>query len=150
MPLSESAARTLRAAAEVFVPGAPNDATIGAPEVHAELFISHYLDYLLPGLASGVPTLLDGLAAELFDGRAFAELDLSQREDVFDALARHDVEQLREIPGLLGLLSVSAVYGEWTGQDEEGRLVRAPVGWSLTGFDGPSRGRPHLMRRPQE
>jgi hypothetical protein len=148
MPLDPAAARTLRAAAEVFVPGSNTDPTLGAPDVAAELFISHYLDMVLPGLASGVPVLLDGLAGELLEGRAFADLTLAEREVVLDALARHDVEQLREIPNVLGLLSVAAVYGEWTGQDAEGQVVRTPLGWQLTGFDGPSRGRPHLMRKP--
>lgn len=148
MPLDEGAARTLRAAAEVFVPGSDRDPTPGAPDVSAELFISHYLDFLLPGLASGVPTLLDGTAGERFDGRAFADLDLAEREVVLDALATHDVEQLREIPAVLALLSIAAVYGEWTGQDSEGRVFRTPLGWQLTGFEGPSRGRRHLLRRP--
>ena len=48
----EENALTLRAAAEVFVPGPPHDPTPGAADVHAELFISHYLDFLIPGLAT--------------------------------------------------------------------------------------------------
>ncbi len=130
------------------MPGTATDLTPGAPDVAAELFVSHYLDFVTSGLATGLPTLLDGLAAERHAGTAFADLTLEQREDVLDALATHDIEQLREIPGLLGLLSVAAVYGEWSGQDAEGNLAREPLGWQLTGFDGPSRGRPNLMRRP--
>ena len=142
------AARTLRAAAEFFVPGAPHDPTPGAGDVEADLFVSHYLDFVLPGLARGVPELLDNLARGRFEGRAFADLSLGERGEVLDVLEHHEVEQLREIPTLLGFLAVAAVYGEWTGQDADGALVRRPLGWQLTGFDGPSRGRPRAQRRP--
>ena len=148
MPLDEGAARTLRAAAEVFVPGSATDSSPGAPDVHAELFLSHYLDFMLPGLASGVPVLLDGLASDLHEGRAFADLTIDEREGVLDELTRHDVEQLREIPAFLGLLAMGSVYGEWTGQDADGAVVRASLGWKLTGFDGPSRGRARLLKDP--
>jgi hypothetical protein len=144
-PLEPDAARTLRAAADVFVPGSPDDPTPGASDVSAELFVEHYLDFMVPGLASGLPALLDGLAAERFGGARFADLTRGDREVVFDMLAQHEVEQLRDVPGLLGLLSIAAIYGEWTGQDADGRVVRTPVGWKLTGFDGPSRGRPELL-----
>jgi hypothetical protein len=142
------AARTLRAAAEYFVPGSSIDATPGAADVEADRFLSHYLDFVLPGLASGVPELLDNLARERFDGRAFADLTLDERGAVFDALETHEVEQLRELPSLIGLLSVAAVYGEWTGQDADGVLVRKPLGWQLAGFEGPTRARPRAMREP--
>lgn len=145
--LPPDAARTLRAAAEVFVPGPPHDPTPGAADVEADRFIAHYLDFVLPGLAAGVPELLDGLARER-TGRAFADATLEERAAVLDALEGHEIEQLRELPALIGLLTVAAVYGEWTGQDADGALVREPLGWRLAGFDGPVRARPHLMRRP--
>ncbi|HEX9713084.1 MAG TPA: gluconate 2-dehydrogenase subunit 3 family protein [Actinomycetota bacterium] len=141
------AAATLRAAAEVFVPGSDRDLTPGAPDVAAELFISHYLDFMMPGLAEGVPTLLDEIANARF-GAAFASLELGQREQVLDAIATHEVEQLRDIPTALGILSIAAVYGEWTGQDAEGNLIRRPLGWQLARFEGPTRARPNLMREP--
>jgi hypothetical protein len=143
--IEPAAATTLRAAAEVFVPGSPDDATIGAPDIEAERFVEHYLDYVLPGLAGAVVQLLDAAASERF-GNPFAELGIDERVAVLDAIGTHDVEQLREIPQLLGVLSVAAVYGEWTGLDEHGALVRPPVGWDMTGFPGPSRGRPHLLK----
>jgi hypothetical protein len=142
----EDAALTLRAAAEVFVPGPPHDPTPGAADVHADLFIAHYLEFLIPGLAQGLPDLLNEMATSHFDGKPFAELTLQERARVLDLLSTHDVEQLRELPTLLGLLSVAAVYGEWTGQDADGALIRTPLGWQLTGFDGPSRGREKLLR----
>ena len=141
------AAATLRAAAEVFVPGSDRDTTPGASDVAAELFISHYLEFVMPGLAAGVPSLLDETAAARF-GRSFAALGLAEREDVLDAIASHEVEQLRDIPLALGILSVAAVYGEWTGQDAEGNLIRRPLGWQLARFDGPVRARPTLLREP--
>lgn len=145
-PLAAEAAETLRAVAEVFVPGPPHDSSPGAADVEADRFLAHYLDFLLPGLASGLPDLLDGLAGEHFGGRRFVALDLEEREAVLDRLGTHEVVQLRDLPGLLGLLSVAAVYGEWTGQDADGNLVRAPLGWRMTGFEGPTRGRPGLLR----
>jgi hypothetical protein len=140
------AALTLRAAAEVFVPGPPHDPTPGAADVHAELFIAHYLEFLIPGLAQGLPDLLNEMATSHFENKKFVDLTLQERTRVLDLLATHDVEQLRELPTLIGLLSVAAVYGEWTGQDAEGAMIRTPLGWQLTGFDGPSRGRPNLLR----
>lgn len=144
---THDAAATLRAAAEVFVPGSDRDATPGAADVSAELFISHYLDFMMPGLAEGVPGLLDETAIERF-GAAFASLDLPQREQVLDVIAEHDVEALRDIPAALGILAVAAVYGEWTGQDAEGNLIRRPLGWQLARFDGPQRARPGLLQEP--
>jgi len=75
----EETALTLRAAAEVFVPGPPHDPTPGAADVHAELFISHYLDFLIPGLAQGLPDLLNELSATTFEGRSFIDLSLDER-----------------------------------------------------------------------
>jgi len=140
--VDDHAAATLRAAAEVFVPGPPHDATPGAADVAAELFIGHYLDFLLPGLTAALPQLLDDLSG----GRAFASLPLDERGAVLDRLSEHEVPQVRDLPTLLGALSVAAVYGEWTGQDADGRVTRTPIGWGLTGFEGPSRGRPGLLR----
>jgi hypothetical protein len=145
----EENALTLRAAAEVFVPGPPHDPTPGAADVHAELFISHYLDFLIPGLAQGLPDLLNELSATTFEGRSFIDLSLEERTQIFDLLSVHDVEQLRELPLVIGVLSMAAVYGEWTGQDAEGALTRRPLGWQLAGFDGPTRGRRKLLRRPE-
>lgn len=140
--MDDHAAATLRAAAEVFVPGPPHDETPGAADASAELFIEHYLEFLLPGLASVVPQLLDDRSGE----RAFKELPIDERGGVLAALAEDPIPQLRELSAVLGALSVAAVYGEWTGQDANGTLVRAPLGWEMTGFTGPSRGRPHLLR----
>jgi hypothetical protein len=136
------AAATLRAAAEVFVPGPPHDDTPGAADVSAELFVEHYLEFLLPGLASAVPQLLDDRSG----GRAFKDLPIDERGAVLAALAEDPIPQLRELSAVLGALSVAAVYGEWTGQDADGTVVRAPLGWEMTGFAGPSRGRAHLLR----
>jgi hypothetical protein len=145
----EENALTLRAAAEVFVPGHPDDPTPGANDVHAELFVSHYLDYLIPGLATGLPDLLNEMSATTFEGKPFVDLTLDERLQIIDQLSEHDVEQLRELPLVLGLLSIAAVYGEWTGQDADGNMTRRPLGWQLTGFDGPSRGRRKLLHRPE-
>jgi len=147
--LTPAVAATLRAAAEVFVPGSDADETPGAPDVAAELFIAHYLEFMLPGLAAGVPSLLDETAGAMFDGRRFRALTLAEREAVLDTIAGHEVEQLRDIPTALGILTVGAVYGEWTGQDAEGLLIRTPLGWQLARFDGPQRARPRMMGDPE-
>src|SRR5437763_4586946 len=149
MGTPEENALTIRAAAEVYVPGSEHDATPGAADVHAELFISHYLDFLIPGLSAGLPDLLNEMSATTFGGRAFVDLTLDERLTILDELSTHDVEQLRELPLVLGLLSIASVYGECTGQDADGTLARKPLGWQLTGFDGPSRGRRKLLRRPE-
>jgi hypothetical protein len=138
-------AETLRAAAEVFVPGLLEDTTPGAADIAAERFLSHYLDLLLPGLASGVPALLDQLATSMFEEERFSDLELDARAKVLDALTEHEIEQLRELPTLLGVLTIGAVYGEWTGTNDGGDVVRAPLGWRLTGFEGPVRARPKLL-----
>lgn len=137
-------ARTLRAVAEVIVPGASTgDRTDGAPEVAAENFLSHYLDFVLPGLAEQVCTLLDAQA-----GGSFASLSMERRTEVLDALADHEAAAMRSVADLLATLSVAATYGEWSGLDASGDLTRLPLGWELTGFVGPVRARPDLLRRP--
>src|ERR1044072_2337201 len=98
MGTPEENALTIRAAAEVFVPGPPHDPTPGAADVHAELFIAHYLEFLIPGLAQGLPDLLNEMAASHFDNKKFVDLTLQERARVLDLLATHDVEQLRELP----------------------------------------------------
>ncbi|MFA5889701.1 MAG: gluconate 2-dehydrogenase subunit 3 family protein [Actinomycetota bacterium] len=135
------AARTIRAATEVFVPGPDDDPSPGAAGVEADRFVSHYLSS-----AESVAATLDTIAASVFAGRDFCELDLGERARVLDELASADSAESREIPELLGLLSVAAVYGEWTGQDADGRVVRSSLGWQMTGFDGPSRARSRLLR----
>lgn len=138
---------TLRAAAEVFVPGPPYDPTPGAADLQAERFIADYLDYLLPGLAKAVADLLDMMAAERFGGARFEGLRLSEREIVLESLEQHQDEQVRQLPELLGVLTVAAAYGEWTGIDAHGRLARTPWGWHQTRWGGPARERPRWMRR---
>lgn len=146
--LGPDAAAALRAVAEAFVPGAPGDPTAGAPEIHAERFLGHYLDLLLPGLSDAVPQMLDGLASSEREGARFAELDLDERTRLLDALAVHEVAEMRQLGALLGALSLAALYGEWSGQDEHGALVRRPVGWDLTGYPGPSPGDSPLLGEP--
>lgn len=149
MSAGTDAAATLLAVAEVFVPGLESDPTPGAPEIAADRFLSHYLEMVMPGLAEGVPSLLDQLAGEAYEGRRFADLSLDQRAAVLDRIRSHELADLRPLPDLLAVLTLAAVYGEWTGQDEEGRLVRRPIGWDLTGFPGPTGGDPTLLREPR-
>jgi hypothetical protein len=140
--------RTLRALAEAVVPGPPHDETLGAAEIEAERFIAHYLELVIPGLSEGVATMLDGLAAEAQPGAAFADLDLAQRASVLERLTQHEVADLRELGDLLLALAVASVYGEWSGQDEQGELFRTPLGWELTGWPGPVDGVRSLLRGP--
>lgn len=136
-------ARTLRAVAETIVPGPEaGDTTHGAPEVAAENFLEHYLNFLLPGLATQVCALLDAKS----DG-SFADLSSSERQAVLDTLADQDDLALRAVVDLLVTLSIAATYGEWSGFDAAGELTRLPLGWELTGYVGPVRARPDLMRR---
>ena len=139
--------RTLRAVAETVVPGPPRDEAFGAPEIEAELFLAHYLETLIPGLSEGVVTLLDGLAAEAVPDKTFADLSLGERAGVLQRLASHEVDDLRELGDLLIVLSVAAVYGEWSGLDSNGELTRVPLGWELTGWPGPSEGERSLLRK---
>ena len=138
---------TLRALAEAVVPGHAGDKTQGAPEIGAESFIQHYLESLIPGLSEGVATILDGMATELREGSAFAQLSLDERATVIQKLTRHEVADIRDLGDLLLALTLGAVYGEWSGLDANGELTRAPLGWELTGWPGPAEGYPSLMRK---
>ena len=140
-------ARTLRALAEAVVPGHAEDPTLGAPEIEAERFITHYLELVIPGLSDGVSTILDGMAVEMRAGTAFADLATAERATVLEKLCTHDVAEMRELGDLLLALSIASVYGEWSGQDESGEVVRAPLGWDLTGWPGPVDGYRELLRR---
>ena len=142
-----AADETLRALAEAVVPGPPHDDSFGAAEIEAERFIAHYLDALIPGLAEGVGTILDGLAIELRPDTSFASLTLEERGAVLQRLTQHEVADLRELGDLLMALSLASVYGEWSGLDENGALSREPLGWELTGWPGPAEGYPSLLRQ---
>lgn len=142
----EEVARTLRAAADVFVPSPPDDPTPGAADVEADRFIAHYLESILPGLAEQVALVLDDRATRLAGATVrFADATADERAAVLDSFDRDESIELRQVPQLLGSLTLGAVYGAWTGQDAAGALVRQPLGWRLTGFGGPSRGRPNLL-----
>src|SRR5436309_6555897 len=137
---------TLRALAETIVPGPPHDASFGGAEIEAERFIAHYLEAVIPGLADGVATILDGLATELREGSDFVSLSLEDRGLVLRRLTEHEVQDLRELGDLLMALGLAAVYGEWSGLDEHGALTREPLGWELTRWPGPAEGYPSLLR----
>lgn len=139
--------RTLRAVAETVVPGPPADASFGAPEIQAEVFLAHYLEVLIPGLSEGVATMLDGMAAEHREGKAFADLSPDERATVLERLGSNEVADLRDLGDLLVVLSLAAVYGEWSGLDENGELTRVPLGWELTRWPGPSDGERSLLRK---
>ncbi len=139
--------RTLRAVAETVVPGPPGDESFGAPEIEAERFLAHYLETLIPGLSEGVVTLLDGLAAEKRTETTFADLSPADRAEVLQRLSSHEVADLRDLGDLLIVLSLAAVYGEWSGLDSGGELTRVPLGWDLTGWPGPSEGERSLLRK---
>jgi len=142
-----AAEASLRALAETVVPGPPHDDTLGAVEIEAERFISHYLESVIPGLSEGVATILDGMATELREGSAFTDLSLDERAGVLKRLCSHEVQDLRELGDLLLALSFASVYGEWSGLDSDGELTRTPLGWDLTGWPGPAEGYPSLLRK---
>ena len=142
-----TAEETLRALAETVVPGPPHDETFGAAEIGAEGFIIHYLESVIPGLAEGVATILDGMATELREGTSYVELTLEERTYVLQKLCAHEVADLRDLGDLLFVLSMASVYSEWSGLDEAGELTRTPLGWELTGWPGPADGYPSLMKK---
>ncbi|MFP5224946.1 MAG: hypothetical protein ACLGH3_05240 [Actinomycetota bacterium] len=118
----------LRALAAAVVPGLAEDATPGAEDIGAEVFIGHYLpEPDLGGLE------LDPKPADSDLSEAAASPDVVQR------LAR----RVDCCPGLrhATLLAIAAVYSSWSGTDGRGNLVGDPLGWSLAGYDGPARGR---------
>ncbi|MGH2795103.1 MAG: gluconate 2-dehydrogenase subunit 3 family protein [Actinomycetota bacterium] len=139
--------RTLRAVSEAIIPGPPGDEAFGAPEIRAEVFLEHYLETLIPGLSEGITTMLDGLAAEEVPGKGFADLSTADRVAVLQRLTSHELPDLRDLGDLLIVLSMAAVYGEWSGLDSNGELTRVPLGWELTGWPGPSEGERSLLRK---
>lgn len=143
-----SARETLRALAETVVPGTPDDPTPGAASIEAERFLAHYLDFVMPGLAKQAAGLLDELAAARRPRSTFASLGRADRQAVLDHLADNDISEMRDLGTLLTALSIAAVYGEWSGQDAEGNVVRRPLGWELTGWQGPRSGVRSLLREP--
>jgi hypothetical protein len=138
---------TLRALAETVVPGPPEDSTPGAGSVEAERFLERYLDAALPGLAASVCAMLDQMAADRRRGATFATLHRGDRAAILDRLWEHPMEELRDLAVMLSMLSIAAVYSEWSGTDDDGRLVRRPLGWELTGFPGPRFGVRSLLHR---
>ena len=141
-----AAAETLRALAETVVPGPPHDVSFGAAEIEAERFIAHYLETVLPGLPDAVSSMLDGLSAVVREGAAFVDLSLEERASVIERVCTHELDDVRDLGDLLVVLSMAAVYGEWSGLDEDGELTRLPLGWELTAWPGPSDGERSLMR----
>lgn len=141
-----SAGETLRALADTVVPGPPDDPTPGAASIEAERFLAHYLDFVEPGLTSRACALLDRLASDRRIDASFASLPRPDREGVLRAMAEHEDQERRDLATLLCTLAVAAVYGEWSGQDADGALVRRPLGWELTGWRGPRPGVRSLMR----
>ena len=140
------AGETLRALADTVVPGPPDDPTPGGASIEAERFIQHYLDFVEPGLAQSSCALLDRLASDVRAGAAFSSLARNDRLAVLSMLTEHELQERRDLGSLLRSLAIAAVYGEWSGQDAAGNLVRRPLGWELTGWEGPRPGRRSLLR----
>ncbi|MCA1833993.1 MAG: gluconate 2-dehydrogenase subunit 3 family protein [Actinomycetota bacterium] len=141
-----SAGETLRALADTVVPGPPDDPSPGAAAIEAEHFLVHYLEFVEPGLTERVCALLDRLASDRRIDVGFASLARGDRESILREMAEHDLQERRDIASLLTALSIAAVYGEWSGQDAEGNVVRRPLGWELSGWTGPRPGVRSLMR----
>lgn len=122
----EPAMAVLSAVCAAVVPGFSTDATPGASEIGAQGFVAHHLGGRLQAFSDAV------LEAE----PEFVSLEpLAQTEAVRRMLDR--VEGMRAVVGL----TVGAVYGSWSGTDDEAKLVRAPLGWELASYDGPVLGR---------
>ncbi len=143
----ESPERTVRALAEAII---PQDDTIGAADVAAESFVLHYLEFVQPGLSQVLVATLDGLAAGrmgvAFREGTFEELPAYERLAVLRAMGEHQMPDLRDLADLTIVLTIAAFYGEWTGQDDKGRMVSTPVGWELAGYPGPVAAVPSLLK----
>jgi hypothetical protein len=100
----------------------------------------------MPGLSGTVATLLDDLASARKPGASYVSLTRDDREAIYEQMSKHESAEMRDLASLLGALVIAAVYGEWSGQDADGRVVRRPLGWELTGFRGPRRGVPTLLK----
>src|SRR2546425_12952786 len=110
-----SPGETIRALAEAIIPSPPDDDTAGASDIAAETFVTHYLEFVQPGLEEILAASLDGAAANYIAGEfsagLFASLTAEDRLHVIRALAGHDVKELRELADLAILLSFAAYYG---------------------------------------
>lgn len=143
-----SAGETLRALADTVVPGPPDDPTPGAASIEAERFLEHYLEFVEPGLCERACALLDRLASDRRIDATFASLPRHDREAILRGETEHELPERRDLAALLTTLTIAAVYGEWSGQDPEGNVVRRPLGWELTGWTGPRAGVRSLMNPP--
>lgn len=130
-PSPPDAAATLRAFCEAIVPGLDADPTPGAPEVAAERFVAHYLG---EARVAALVTMLDEAAG----ARRFVELEAAARTTLVGRLAE------RPNVRVATALTLAAVYGSWSGHDEQGVLAGRPLGWDLTGYAGPVRARAEL------
>jgi hypothetical protein len=116
----------MRAYCALVCPGLAQDATAGAPDIAAERYVIHYL----------TPPTLDRIIEALDRDTRFIDLKPSEQKDKvarlrFDANTRRDLD-------VAAALTLMAVYGTWSGRDEHGDLVRAPLGWQLASYSGPT------------
>lgn len=124
--MTGSISATLRAFCESVCPGLASDATAGAPDIAAERYVEHYLSQ----------TTLERVMDALDRDGAFVSLNAVERSDRIDRL-RLDAGTRRDLDAAAAATFL-AVYGSWSGRNVDGELVRAPLGWQLTGFGGPS------------
>lgn len=130
---TDELSRTLDALAEAVLPDAALEA--GAPGA-----LSEVLSRLGEEAASGVVGVLDGYADGVRSGTAFADLSVDERGAVLRTIASADDPNLQQVVRLSVSLVVAAVYGERSGLDASGRLVRRPASWDRIGYPGPSTG----------
>lgn len=124
----------IRAFVDAVVPSVGDDATAGATDIAAERYVAHYLG----------PDRVSRLAAALTsNGSAkFVSSDVQLRTKVILDLRRDP--SLRSLIDSAVSLAISAVYGSWSGVPAS-EMDRAPLGWVLTGYPGPSRVRPEAL-----
>lgn len=131
----------LRALVETILPGR-------AEEVRAERFVHDGLLRVGEDALVGALMALDAYAAAVREGADFVGLDLDERSRVLRTIASDPNADLRQLARLLFSLTVAAVYGEWSGLDDDGRLVRRPTSWDAIGYPGPSTGYELSRRAP--
>lgn len=136
--------RTLRAVVDTVVPADGPGPSASSSDAHG--FVAGIANRMGAETTAMLAGLLDASAATVRTGCSFTDLAPREREGVVRGLVGAEDPDLAQVGRLLVSLTLAAVYGEYAGLDDGGRLVRRPPSWDVVGYPGPSTGHP-LRRR---
>ena len=140
----DASVEAIRAAIDVMLPAA--DGSPGALDLKADRHVVELAEGALPGSVDLIAALLNGYAAAVEPGVAFAALSRDQREQVLKTMLADPTQDIRVAVDTIQVFALGGTYSEWSGYDAETKQLTRPPTWDEVGYRGPVRGWPEYRQ----